>query len=115
MHSINYICIQSSTPPCPNLIQVTTYKGCTNPATVRETSTITFSSEDNCYTGSARGSFDHLSYRDRQSIWKSLGVRGRARQTARVAVLEKTQTCLCYGITDEEDAMTKYQKIMGYL
>ena len=76
---------------------------------------MSFSSEDNCYTGSYKGSIDPLSYRDRQTIWRFLGIRGRGRETAKVSVLEKKQTCLCYGITEEEDAMTKYQKMMGYL
>lgn len=95
--------------------QVTTFKGCMSPTAVQETSTITFSPEDNCYTGSAQGRFDGTSYRDRQTVLKSLGIRGRGRQTAKVSVVDKAQTCFCYGITDEEDAMTKYQKMMGAL
>ena len=96
-------------------------KQCINPSFFIDENTVL--DEDNCKTELAvperrRTWLDDvgLSPKEIMEVKSILGLAGNSSaKSKKIYVSEKRQTCLCYGITAEDDPMTAYKKVMAGL
>lgn len=91
--------------------QIKVRKGCINPETLNKAD---YSSNDGCYTTSEdKGEVvpSSLLASGNSMMLNHLGIPDY-RKAKGITLREKSQTCLCYGITDEIDPMSQYLEML---
>ena len=93
-------------------------KDCVKQESIRYMQGMTFDLARRCYTSKQTESdhvFQWLSARDRLTLWSYLEVPEADRMPGRevIRVREQSEICYCYGLSQEEDPMSKYLKMAG--